>query len=163
MVAILLALAALSEAFGYRVRFLTDPLGPRGLPILASALVLIAGLLLAVRPDAGDPGGGPPPEQPDPNPGQPAEGPDGEGVPDAGPLGALAVAGLLFGYSVVLPWIGFVAGTTLVLTGLARVFRARWLPGLVAGLVLSLGLWFLFGAGLGISLPVGTLWAGWGP
>jgi hypothetical protein len=56
--------------------------------------------------------------------------------------------------------IGFLPTTTLVLAGLARLFGARTLPGVLAAVLMTAGLWALFGLVLGMPLPVGSLFSG---
>ncbi len=119
-------------ALGFRVAFVTDPLGPRAFPWLASALLLGAAVGLARHP--GDDAVWP--------------------APDARRRLAAVVVALL-AWSFVLPLLGFVAATTLLLAALGRLFGSGWVRGLGAGLAVSGVLYLLFAWGLGLSLPAG--------
>ena len=132
------ALAALGiavgvVAVGFRVAFVTDPLGPRAFPWLAAALFCGAAIGLWARP-------GPDAEWPD--------------QPSRRCLAAVMVS--LVVWSIVMPIAGFVPSTTLELAFLGRLFGARALHGLVAGFALSAALWIVFGFALGLPLPSGV-------
>jgi putative tricarboxylic transport membrane protein len=131
----LLGIAAGVEASTFNVAFLTDPVGPKALPYLVSAVLVLAGVKMLSRPR-------PTVRLPD---------------PEAARRMVGAVAAFL-AYAAVLPWIGFYLATTLVVTALARLYRGPWRGGLAAGLSLSTALWLLFVRILALPLPVGTLW-----
>jgi putative tricarboxylic transport membrane protein len=147
-----LAVVALGEATTFRVRFLTDPVGPRGLPLLAGSLLLVAGVALLREPR----------RQPEVVDGslegleasrsQPAE-PSTYGLPPS-----VRLAAALLAYALLLPWVGFLMGTTLVLWVTAGLFGGRPRAGALAALVLATGLWLLFDRALGVFLPVGRIW-----
>lgn len=124
--------AAGLAAIRFRVAFITDPLGPRAFPWLAAGLLVAGAVGLALRPgsDAAWP-----------------EGPARRRV-------AWVVVGLV-AWSVVMPILGFVPATTVLLAGLGRLFGAGVRGGLAAGLGVSTLLWALFGWGLGLPLPPG--------
>jgi putative tricarboxylic transport membrane protein len=138
--AAVLAAAAAAVALatrGFVTSFPTDPLGPRAFPLLSAALLLIAALGVARRP-------GPPPPW-----------------PERATLRRQAVMVALLGsYALLVGPIGFLPTTTLVLAGLARLFGARTLPGVLAAVLMTAGLWALFGLVLGMPLPVGSLFSG---
>lgn len=157
-------LLALVEASGFHVRFLTDPVGPRGLPVLAGVLVLAAGIALAARPGQPAPSGHPEPdgtggEGGAPGAAEPAT-PGEKG--EVGGRGAWirvgVLAGALLAYSALLPPLGFTLSTTGVLWLTGSLFGGRPLRALLTGCGLSVGLWLLFVEALGIALPVGWLW-----
>jgi putative tricarboxylic transport membrane protein len=136
-----LAVAALAEATTFRVRFLTDPVGPRGFPALAAVLLLAAGVfLLAGREGAVDEVGG-------------ELGSDRGGVPRS-----VLLATALLAYAFLIPWLGFLVATVLALWATALLFDGRPVRGMAAALLVSVGLWLLFERALGIYLPVGMLW-----
>lgn len=121
------------SAVGFRVAFVTDPLGPRAFPWLAAVLLCAAAVGLWVRPG------------------------DDRGWPDAPTRLRLgAVMGSLVVWSILMPLGGFVPTTTLELALLGGVFGARAVPALSVGLAVSLGLWVLFGFALGLPLPPGV-------
>lgn len=130
-----LALAVALQARTFRVAFLTDPLGPRALPLLVAALLAACALVLLRRPGPGSPW------------------PGARGLGRAG--GGAAVFAL---YGLLLEPLGFGAATTAAVAGLGILFGGRPLRTLVAGLVVSGALWLLFVLALGIPLPLGGVW-----
>jgi putative tricarboxylic transport membrane protein len=153
VLSVALAVAALGGAATFQDRFLTDPVGPRGLPLLAGSLLLMAGVALLREPkrELGSMDGLP--KAPEGSGAQPAEGRAGNGPPPSLPLAAALLA-----YALLLPWLGFVTGTTLILWVTARLFGGRPRAGALAALVLAIGLWLLFDRALGVVLPVGRIW-----
>lgn len=134
-----LASAVALEARTFRVVFLTDPLGPRALPLLVAAVMAGCGLVLLRRPG--------------PVPAWPRRG------------GLLRAAGgaLVFGiYALLLEPLGFGVATTAAVAALGVLFGAPPLRGLAAGAVVSAALWLLFVWGLGIPLPTGPFGGGGG-
>jgi putative tricarboxylic transport membrane protein len=123
------------EATTFDVAFLTDPVGPKALPLVVAATLTLAGVRTLVRPRAS------------------VELPPPETLLRMG--GAMMA---FLAYAAALPWIGFFLSTTLVVTALARLYRGPWKGGLTAGLVLSAALWLLFVGLLSLPLPVGELW-----
>lgn len=133
------ALAAIYviEAREFQTGFIADPIGPRAFPVGIGLLAFVAGLGLffAAKRE---------PERLD----APAR------------LRAVVLGASLFTYAWSLEWIGFVAGTTLVMTLLVVLFRGRPLYGVVGGFVTGVAVYFLFGYGLSIPLPVGRIFSG---
>ena len=131
-----LALLAGWEAWGYRVAFVTDAAGPRALPLLAVGLLLAGALALALRP-ARTTGGG---------------------TSQAGgilrPLGAALLLGAV---PVLISWLGFMITAAGAMAGLAMILGAPRSGAIVAGSVTAVGLYLLFVYGLGVPLPVGSL------
>lgn len=119
----------------FTVGFVTDPIGPRALPWLASAILALGGAILCLRPG--------------PEPDWPPAGPARWSI--AATLASFALYAILIGP------LGFVLATTLLMTALARVFGGRLVTGLVAGAAFSGVLWLLFVTGLGVPLPIGIL------
>jgi hypothetical protein len=58
----------------------------------------------------------------------------------------------------VLPWLGFLASTTLVVALLSELYGAPRPHGLLAAALLTGTLWVLFVHLLGLPLPAGALW-----
>ncbi|MEK9509746.1 tripartite tricarboxylate transporter TctB family protein [Gemmatimonadota bacterium Y43] len=127
LVAFGVATAAL--ALRFRVAFVTDPLGPRAFPWLASGFLVFAGIALFRRP--GD--HGPWPEAPVRR-------------------RLLLLVAVLVAWSALLPWLGFVLPTAGATGALARLFGAPWTPGLAAGTGLALALHLLFVFALGFPI-----------
>jgi len=147
-------------ARGYRVGFMVDPLGPRALPLLVSGIFLVAGsaLILKGRRGSGSSSTAGQQEVTGPPAGQ-QEGSDPEEEPS--PLGPqVGAAAILLAYSLAIPVLGFVLSTTLGTGALARLFGARWFPGLAVGLAFGLSLLALFSLGFGLDLPPGLLFGG---
>ncbi len=120
--------------YGYRVPFVTDALGPKGLPWVAALLLGAGAVGIWARPGPGW---------------RMAE---GASIPRAIGLTAafLAYAGLL-------PYAGFLVATTLVVSGISWLFGAGRIAGVVFGMVCAGVLWVVFAIGLGIPLPIGSL------
>ena len=131
---ILLAFACALEAASFRVRFLTDPVGPRAMPWLAAALIGAGGLLLILRP-------GPATDWPQATMRRRI---------------AIAFTGFL-ACAVLIETLGFLIMTTLLVTLLALLFDGRPLPALLAAAALAILLWLTFVLGLGVPLPIGTV------
>ena len=127
--------AAGLEASTFDVGFLTDPIGPKALPYLVAATLVLAGIHAIARP------------------GDRARWP----TRSAGMRIAAAVAAFLL-YSVALPFIGFFLATTLIVAALSHLYGAPPLRGISAAATLSAVLWLLFVRLLSLPLPVGDLW-----
>ena len=131
----LLGVALGLEATTFDVLFLTDPVGPKALPLLVATLCLAAGVLALARPG------------------------DDVRLPSAGAVVRMTGAVVAFlVYAAVLPWLGFFVSTALVVAALARLYQGPVWPSLVVGAVLSGGLWLLFVELLSLPLPLGELW-----
>ena len=122
------------EALSFDVAFITDPVGPKALPLLAALVMLAGGLSLLLRPV--------------------------EGAPWPAPvrLRRIAIAtSITLLYALLLPWLGFVAATSLAVFGLVRLFDGPASKGAAAALLLSALLWLLFAVALGVRLAPGAL------
>lgn len=131
---VLVGVAAIAIAGSWDVRFLGDPVGPRGFPLLAGALLAATGGVIALRPGS-------------------------EPVwPAASRLAAigLAVAGLV-GYGLALRPVGFVPATAAALAGGAVLFGASPLRALIVGILGAVAMWVLIDRALDIPLPPGLL------
>lgn len=126
------AVALATRAFV--VGFPADPVGPRAFPLLAAGILALGGLRLLLKPD-------PDPDWPTPR--------------EAGRL-ALAAAALL-AYPLILPVLGFVATTGVVITALSLLFGGPPLRSAGAAFLFAGSLYLLFVHALGVPLPVGAL------
>lgn len=136
---VVLAVAAGLEALTFRVEFLTDPVGPRAIPLLAAGLLAAAGIAILRRPAAGGEWRG------------------------AAPWRGLALAVLsLLAYAVLLAPLGFLLATTLEVAFLSRLFGGRPWRSLLAAVGFTVALYVLFVYGLALSLPAGRLFAALG-
>lgn len=122
------------EARTFTVGFLTDPLGPKAVPLLAAALIGAGGLWLAVRPRRE------------------------ARWPAPGVLGRIGLVAGSFGvYAAVLPVLGFLLATTLEMSALSRLFGGRWVASVAAAFGFSVALYALFVYALALPLPIGSL------
>jgi putative tricarboxylic transport membrane protein len=133
LVAVGLAIGLVS--IGFDVAFLTDPVGPKALPLLAAAALVLAGALQARRPEGN------------------TRWPAGPTLRRMG-LGSAA----LLVYGLVLPWLGFLISTTAVVAALSHLFGAVPKRSIPAALALTVGLWAVFVRMLALPLPAGDLW-----
>ena len=139
LVGLLTAVAIALEARGFTVDFLTDPLGPKALPLFGAAMLAGGALLVLLRPE------------PSPS------------WPDAGGRVRLLLAAVsLFLYAGLLLPLGFFPATALAGAAVSRLFGGKWWQTVLVGVVASALLFALFGWALGIALPAGTLWRGLG-
>lgn len=131
----LLGVAVALEATTFDVAFLTDPVGPKALPLLVAGTLLVAGLIAVARPR------------------------EGLSLPDGATTFRMvgSVAAFLL-YAAALPWLGFFLSTTLVVTALALLYRGPILGSIAGAAALSGALWILFVRALSLPLPVGDLW-----
>lgn len=134
-VLVVAGVATALEATTFDVAFMTDPVGPKALPLLVAAMMLLAGVRTLARPR----------EEVALPPG-----------PVALRMGGAALAFLA--YAAILPWIGFFLATTLVVAALAVLYRGPVQGSVTAGLTLAAALWLLFVRILALPLPVGDLW-----
>jgi putative tricarboxylic transport membrane protein len=131
------------EARGFETGFIADPIGPRAFPYVLGMILSVLSLSLLAKPDE-------------------------ESV---WPLASfsrqsgLVVVGLLL-YAAILTRLGFLLSTCLLSTLVSIVFGGRRWRALAFGVASSLLTYLVFDRVLGLSLPVGTVFAGlfsWGP
>jgi putative tricarboxylic transport membrane protein len=123
------------EASTFDVAFLTDPVGPKALPLLSAAIFLVAGVVLLVRG------------------GEPRSWPSGAVLKRMG-----AAAAVFGGYAFLLAPLGFVVATTAAVGALSLLFGGPWRRSLASAGALSVVLWYLFVWVLGLPLPLGAVW-----
>lgn len=131
----LVASAVALEASTFEVAFLTDPIGPKALPYLTAAVLMVAGVGLLVRPGVA------------------------VGWPEPAVRGRVAgAAGAFLAYAVLLAPVGFFGSTTAVVTALSWLYGGPPGRSAAAAAAIAGALWLLFVVLLGLPLPVGTLW-----
>jgi putative tricarboxylic transport membrane protein len=114
--------------------FISDPVGPKGFPLIIGGLLALASLAVVLRPDAA-------PQW-----------------PQLGRLLEIAVAVAVFvAYAMFLPGLGFVAATTLASAYLAWRLGAAPLPAVLAGVAIAVGIYVVFHLVLGLTLAKGPL------
>lgn len=131
-----LIFAALITAFGYDLEppFSYEPVGPKAFPLLLALIIALCGVRLIIK---------------------------GGGEVEANPEGAnsriAAMVAYLAGYAFLFQWLGFVIATTFMVALIGRLFQATWLQAIIGGVVMSVGLFYLFDKGLDVVLPTGIL------
>lgn len=131
-----LIFAAAITALGYDLEppFSYEPVGPKAFPLLLALIIALCGVRLIIK------GGG-----------------EVEANPEGANARIAAMAAYLAGYAFLFQWIGFIAATSLMVALVGRLFQATWVQAIVGGLILSIGLFFLFDKGLDVVLPTGIL------
>lgn len=131
-----LIFAALITAFGYDLEppFSYEPVGPKAFPLLLALIIALCGVRLIIK------GGG----EVEPN-------------PEGANTRIAMMAAYLAGYAFLFQWIGFVLATTLMAALVGRLFQATWLQAIIGGIVMSVGMFYLFDKGLDVVLPTGIL------
>jgi putative tricarboxylic transport membrane protein len=132
---VLVGLAVGAEATTFEVAFVTDPVGPKALPLLAAGTFLLAGARVLWRPRAA------------------LDWPE-----RAVAAKMAAAAGAFLAYAMTLALLGFFAATTLVVAALSLLYGAPPAKAFAAAAALAAGLWLLFVQLLGLPLPIGSLW-----
>ncbi len=125
------------EARTFTVRFLTDPIGPKALPLLVAVIFALAGGCLLARPQ--------------PEPSWPSRA--------TWLRGGMAVSSLVI-YAFILPFLGFYVSTTLAVTALALLFKGPPVKSAAAAMLYSGALYVLFVYMFGLPLPMGSLFLG---
>lgn len=129
LVTVVAALAYIASAAQLETSFLADPVGPKTFPFLIGGIILLCGLVFIFRPD------------PDPK------------WPEAKSWLSLAVAVMvLVLYAYALKPMGFLLPTAVAGAILRYQIGPRVVPAILAGLGLSVGLFFVFKFLLGLSL-----------
>jgi putative tricarboxylic transport membrane protein len=111
-----------------------EPVGPRAFPLLLAALMAAGGAWLFAKPGAGSVTFGTAPWK---------------------LVGLSAIAVVL--YAALFQALGFIVATALMALPLARAFGGRWRQGLLGGLGLGIGLFYVFDKLLDVVLPTGVL------
>lgn len=111
-----------------------EPVGPRAFPMLLALLIGLAGAWLVLRPSAHS------------------------AAVAAGRLPALAACvGAVLVYALLFQTLGFILATAVMAMPVGLAFGGRWLPSLLGGLGLGVGLYILFDKLLDVVLPTGVL------
>ena len=117
------------------VPFTYEPVGPKGFPLLLSALMAICCIALIASPERNSE------------------------FPSGALLGKVTLmAGLLLAYAFLFERLGYFLSTAAMVLSVARLFGGSWLSsGVSAGLIAVLG-YYVFDGLLNISLPSGLFW-----
>lgn len=132
LVGILLAIGFALAALRIEESFLSDAVGPKAFPLIIAAVLGLASIVIALRPD------------PDPH------------WPSVGRLAEIGAAVLvLILYAEFLPVAGFVIATAFAAAYLSWRLGSPMLWALVTGVGTSLGIYVIFHLALGLSLARG--------
>jgi putative tricarboxylic transport membrane protein len=112
--------------------FIQDPLGPKAFPLVIAALVVLSAVVMLIKPDQ--------------NPAWP-------GLKKW--LELVLTVGILVIYAVALPELGFFVSSTFLAIFLVWRLGGSLLQALVGGVVMSGGIFLVFGYGLHLSLARG--------
>jgi len=116
------------------VGFVTDPLGPKAFPLLATGQMLVAGVSLLARPA------------------DTSAWPQGRGL-----LRLVTAVICLFSYALLLTTLGFFSTTVLGVAVFALLLGGRPVQALLAAAAISAALYVLFFYLLNVALPLGSL------
>lgn len=131
---VLLAAFFVWQATLIQESFMSDPIGPKTFPIIIGVVFGLSSLYMVLRPD--------------PNPEWPA----------AGRLIEIALSVVvLVAYANMLPVVGFVIATAFASAYLSWRLGARPISAVIAGIVISVGIYVIFHLVLGLSLARGPL------
>ena len=135
LVVILVALAYIASAMQIQTSFLSDPVGSKSFPILVATIAAICGGVMILRPDA----------EPD--------------WPEGWTLLSVGITiVLLIAYSYALKPLGFLIPTAIVSAAISYQISPRPRFAVLAGIGLSLGLFFLFKVLLGLGIRAFGTW-----
>lgn len=137
---LLLACMGLSIiAWGYHAPYSYEPVGPRAYPLLLLTIMGLGALYLLIKP-AG------------------TSNEEGEPPLDKHVISKVTVCVVLFIlYAALFEVLGFVPSSVLFGIAMARLYAGTWLASIVSGLLLAVGLYFLFDRVLDVPLPLGML------
>jgi putative tricarboxylic transport membrane protein len=133
-VGLVIAALYIWQATQVRESFISDPIGAKTFPIIIGLVLALTSLVIILRPD---------------------EDPRWPALPRLAEMGA-AVAVLLL-YANVLPEVGFVIATAGAAAFLSWRLGTKPLQALLAGVVISVGIYIVFHVILGLSLAKGPL------
>lgn len=112
--------------------FIQDPLGPKAFPLLIVALIAVSSVIMLVKPDE--------------NPAWPSQ---------KKWLELIVTVGVMVAYAAILPELGFLLSSILMAAFMIQRLGGTVVQSLVAGTITSVGIYFVFGFGLQLSLAKG--------
>lgn len=134
-----LCLALGIVAWGYHAPFSYEPVGPRAYPLLLLGLLIGGCLYLLLKPGTASTSTEEPPL-------------------DRKVLGKVSTCILLFiVYAATFEYLGFILSSALFGVAMSRLYAGSWTRSLVAGVILAVGLYWLFDKALDVPLPLGWL------
>ncbi len=133
-IGLLLAAFYIFQATQIELSFISDPVGPKTFPIIIGLVLGLSSLVVIIHPDLA-------PQW-----------------PAAARLFEIAVAaGVMVAYALLLPELGFVIATALASAFLSWRLGTKPLWAILAGILISLGIYLVFHLILGLSLAEGPL------
>lgn len=131
---VLLAALYLVAAASIKYAFASDPIGPRGFPYGLGAILLILGLIYALKPG------------------------EAEAWPDQrGRVFTVGFIVLCVATTLAMPIAGFITAMTVLCAGVAAMFGAGLVKAAISGAGQAVFWWLIFGPLLGGNLPTGPL------
>lgn len=135
LIAAVVALAYIASATQIKAGFMTDPVGPKGFPLLVGVVGAVCAMFMVFKPD------------------------DNPSWPGLRTLGALLISVIvLVCYAYALKPMGFLVPTALAAGILSYQISPRIKSAVAAGLGLSLTLFFIFKYALGLGLYAFPKW-----
>lgn len=154
---LLVALAIGAEGLTFNVNFLTDPLGPKALPLLVAGLFGLAGA--GLLREAARAGGAESAAPASASLTAPEASPAGPPLPPPDAVRRMtSMLAVLLGYSLALTPLGFLVATPPAVAWMAQIFSARARQAWATGFTVAALLWALFTQLLALPLPTGDLW-----
>lgn len=112
--------------------FIQDPLGPKAFALVIAALVAVSSLVMLLKPDA-----------------------EPTWPPLAKWLELTITIGVMVGYAVILPELGFVISSSLITAFLIHRLGGTLVQSAAGGVLISVGVFVVFSYGLHLSLAKG--------
>lgn len=131
-IGLLLAAFFIFSATQIELSFISDPVGPRTFPMIVGALLGLGSLTILLRPDAD---------------------PEWPGL--ARFVDIAVAAGGMVAYALALPEVGFIVATAVASAFLTWRLGGKAVESLIAGALISGGIWLIFHLILGLSLARG--------
>lgn len=129
LVVLMVALAYIVSATQIQTSFLSDPVGPKAFPILVGSIAALCGLVMMIKPD-----------------------PDPQWPVFKTFLALLVAVAVLVAYAYALKPFGFLIPTAITAAILSYQISPKVSTAVLAGVVLSVGLFVLFKFALGLGL-----------
>lgn len=139
IVLLLCCLGLAATAWGYHAPFSYEPVGPRAYPLLLLILMGLGAIYLIAKPANASANQDEPPL-------------------DAQVLGKVAICVVIMGiYAALFVGFGFIPASILFGIAMTRLYGGTWPISAITGLILAIGLYFLFDKALDVPLPLGIL------
>ena len=129
LIILAIALGYIASAMQIQVSFLSDPIGPKTFPFIVGGVLILASLAIILRPD------------------------DDPVWPSLATFGRIGIAiAVLTAYAYALRPLGFLLPTAVAAGIISFQIQPRFLPAVLTGLGLAIGLFLIFKYALGLGL-----------